>query len=87
MRHRTGGLHAASAWNCPGSPFGLRKQLRPANPAGTRIWGPKPGFNAMSEFLPDLNRLTGKGVGKRLSAGLRETNGEKICLPFAQPLK
>jgi hypothetical protein len=45
------------------------------------------GFNAMREFLPDLNRLTGKGAGKRLSAGLRETNGGKICLPFAQPLK
>ncbi len=45
------------------------------------------GFNAMREFLPDLNRLTGRGTGKRLSAGLRETNGEKICLPLAQPLK
>jgi hypothetical protein len=44
-------------------------------------------FNVIREFLPDMNRLTGRGTGKRLSAGLRETNGEKICLPFAQPLK
>jgi hypothetical protein len=72
----------------PWQPFGPTQAASPSQPGrhprlGTRA----PGFNAMREFLPDLNRLTGQGTGKRLPAGLREANGEKICLPFAQPLK